>query len=388
MHIPHAYRERDPAIAASDRATADLYLGHATTGDPPADAAATALAQLNPDRAASLTALAIENPSDLPADTPDELYAFLETVPSNPELPLHDTETRAARRAFHRQSDLFIPAFVTATLRNASTPIALSFHATSTVTSDRALSRIRHNTHHFYEIMLPGSLDAGADGWKLSLRIRLIHAHVRHRLLFSGKWDRARYGAPLNAAHLALASANFSASVLRDASRLGAMLTPRARRGYMKIWHRASRLIGVPGELLFDADEQTTRRFAVAAHRYEPPPGPESIEICHALVNAIPAMSGVTEPADARDIARHTYRVSRALLGDPLADALGFPQSRTLGLLPFMRLQRHLTTAAHALSPRRRDDWQAQRTAFLLDHAVLPTFNFRFPRSPLPSKGP
>ena len=387
LHRPVSTASSLP-LNPSPRDLVALYLRHTRTADPPADNAATALAQLTSDRAALLTALAVENPSDLPSDTPDELYAFLETIPSAPEIPLHDTETRAARRAFHSQSDLFIPAFFAATLRNASTAIALSFHATGAVTSDRALRRIRHNTHHFYEIMLPGSLDPGADGWKLSLRIRLIHAHVRHRLLSSGQWDPARYGPPLNAAHLALASANFSASILRDAARLGAVLTPRARRGYMKIWHRASRLIGVPAELLFDADEPATRRFAAAAHACEPPPSLESIEISHALVNAIPAMSTLTDPAAARDLAHRTFRVSRALLGDPLANALRFPPSRTLGLLPFMRLQRHLTTASHALSPRRRRDWQAHRTAFLLDHAVLPSFDYRFPRSATPSKGP
>ena len=83
-----------------------------------------------------------------------------------------------------------------------------------------------------------------------------------------------------------------------------------------------------------------------------------------------------------------TFRVSRALLGHRLANAPRFPPSRTLGLLPLIRQQRRLTTAAHALSPRRRHDWQAHRTAFLLDHAVLPTCNYRFPRSPTLTKGP
>ena len=134
----------------------------------------------------------------------------------------------AARQAFHDHSDLFIAAFVVATLRNATTLIAKSFCATGIVTSARALTRIRHNTHHFFEIMMPGSLDHRADGWKLCLRIRLVHAQVRHLILAAGHWDQATYGTPLSAASMALSSANFSETTLSTATRLGARLTPAA----------------------------------------------------------------------------------------------------------------------------------------------------------------
>ena len=60
--------------------------------------------------------------------------------------------------------------------------------------------------------MLPDALKRQGDGWKLSVRIRLVHARVRRLIRTSGDWDEAVYGAPLSAAHLALASANFSAT--------------------------------------------------------------------------------------------------------------------------------------------------------------------------------
>lgn len=382
--FPTAHPEPPKALPSQNAPLARLYGAYAGTADPPADRAAAALAAMPPDRAARITEAAFHQPLDPPPDAPEPFAAFILTAAAKP-APVENRETRAARIAFHSQSDVFIPAFFTATLRNASTPIARAFYATGTVTSDQALRRIRHNTHHFYEIMLPGSLEPGADGWKLSLRIRLVHAQVRRRIRQSGKWDEALRGPPISAAHLALASANFSASILRDATRLGAILTPAARRGYMAIWYSASRLIGVPEDLLFHADERTTRRFADAAHASEPRPGPESIEISHALVNAIPAMAGETDPETASALAARTFRVSRALLGDRLADQLRFPRSRTAGLLPLMRFERHLRTATHWLSPTRRAAFQAERTAFLLERAVLPGIDYR-PTEPLSSR--
>lgn len=382
--FPTARPEPPTGLPSLQADLARLYGAHAGIADPLADRAAAALAAMPPDHAARLTEISFRQPLDPPPDAPEAFAAFILTAAAGP-APVENRETRAARRAFHAQSDVFIPAFFTATLRNASTGIARAFYATGTVTSDQALRRIRHNTHHFYEIMLPGSLEPGADGWKLSLRIRLVHAQVRRRIRQSGKWNEALRGPPISAAHTALASANFSASILRDATRLGAILTPAARRGYMAIWYSASRLIGVPEDLLFYADERATRRFARAAHGVEPPPGPESIEISHALVNAIPAMAGEADPDTAAALAARTFRVSRALLGDRLADQLQFPRSRTAGLLPLMRLERHLRTARHRISPARRAAFQAERTAFLLERAVLPGFDYR-PTEPLPTR--
>ena len=86
---------------------------------------------------------------------------------------------------------------------------------------------------HFIEIMLSGGLGRDNDGWKLSVRIRLVHAQVRRLLRRYGEWDAAVFGTPLSAAHMGLSSANFSASMLQEAQRLGAKLDPEARVAFM-----------------------------------------------------------------------------------------------------------------------------------------------------------
>ena len=82
-------------------------------------------------------------------------------------------------------------------------------------------------------------------------RIRLVHAQVRRLLRRYGEWDAAVFGTPLSAAHMGLSSANFSASMLREAQRLGAKLDQEARVAFMQIWRYASWLVGTPDELLF-----------------------------------------------------------------------------------------------------------------------------------------
>ena len=234
--------------------------------------------------------------------------------------------------------------------------------------------------------MLPGSLDRDADGWKLSARIRLVHAQIRYLLKESGRWDESTYGVPLSTAHLALAAANFSATILREATRMGAILSPSARRGYMQIWRYASTIIGVPDILLFEGDQRQTARFCRVAHLCEPAPDERSTTIAHALINALPDMARESCDLTRQEMVRQAFKVSRALLGKPLADALSFPPSPTFGVLPGMRAERLAQLALHALSRRHRDAWQARQTRFLLQHAVLPSFDYALPTIPRPTK--
>ena len=233
--IPSAYSPTYREAQLRDRDTAEHYIRHTTIGDPPADAAIASLSHLSSDQTAGILAASIDTDDNLPADTPRELLSLLRSIPHDPPMWLDPDACNAARQAFHDHSDLFIAAFVVATLRNATTLIAKSFCATGIVTSVRALTRIRHNTHHFFEIMMPGSLDHRADGWRLSLRIRLVHAQVRRLILATGDWDQTTYGTPLSAANMALSSANFSETTLSTATRMGARLTPAARHGFMQI---------------------------------------------------------------------------------------------------------------------------------------------------------
>ena len=243
----------------------------------------------------------------------------------------------------------------------------------------QAPRRIRQNTRHFIEIMLPGALHRTGDGWKLSVRIRLVHAQVRRLVRQSGHWDESRYGVPLSPAHMALASANFSATMLRQAERLGAAGNPEERRAFMQIRRYASLLIGTPEDLLFDGDEAQTHELYRIARTCEPPPSPESIAIAHALVNALLDIAGITAPRQRAAFIQHTYRVSRALLGRQLADQLQFPPYPAAGLLTYLKWRRRIYMASRRLVPKLAEKWRGDNFAFLLEASRLLDLSYRLP---------
>ncbi len=142
---------------------------------------------------------------------------------------------------------------------------------------------------------------------------------------------------------------------------------------------RGPHLIGTPESLLFEGDEERTVAFQRIAAICEPPPGQESAVVANALVTALPKIAGKTNLAEHQQMVEHTYRVSRALLGDDLADQLQFPKLSTSGLLRYMRFQRDAVSLSHRIAPTIANKWRGKNFVFLLEASMLDDLSYRLP---------
>lgn len=356
MDIPTAYRPGARLAEREDPATAALYLRHTTIGDPEADAAIAACHEAGAGRQAAWLKAGIESGPGAIPDAPAALRDLLADAARIP--PWFDPDaTRPGCRAFHGNSEMFIGAFVAGVLiEGFCTLISKSFAITGRLV-DQGVRRLQQNNRHLVEIFLPGGLDRDGEGWTLSLRIRLMHARIRFLLDRSDEWDNAAWGRPLSAAHIGFATAAFSGLLLHRARQLGVALPEAERASVMLIWRRAGQLMGVPPALQCATEAEALRLHRIGA-LCEPPPELESILLANALVNSAPIVAGITEPAERRRTARFVYRVSRAMIGDGLADALRYPPgggaATLLALRWRNRADRMLRRAIPALDRRRR----------------------------------
>ena len=95
---------------------------------------------------------------------------------------------------FHRNSSVILAAFVSGVLiEGFTTNIAKSFFITGRV-RDQGVRRLGQNNRHMMEIFLPGGMYRDGDGWKLSVRIRIIHARLRRLLNDSEDWEHRSLG--------------------------------------------------------------------------------------------------------------------------------------------------------------------------------------------------
>jgi len=323
-------REVDPELA-------DAYVEHTLVGDPLADAAIESLDELDQTESHRLIKAAMDGDEEELRDAPDalmELFGALDPPPAffDPE------KTRPGARVFYKYSDLFFVGLVLDSLvTGLSEGLSKGFYITGRTAGN--LRRVKQNTRQLIEITLPGGLDRQGDGWKLTVRIRLIHARVRRMLLNSDEWDTAAEGLPLNMAHMALASTGFSAINLQSARKLGVPLTEEESESFMHIWRYATWLLGVPDKLLYRSEKEAMHLRKIAK-LCEVPPGPKAVAVAHGYINTVPDLIGVTAPAKRKRLMSALFRTSRALMGNELADALDFPKQSTIGALGFVRMQR------------------------------------------------
>ena len=387
FEIPAAHRDGYGKAVALNPDLAASYVANTVVDDPLADAVVETLAQLDGrDSNRFMNACMDQDAEPLP-ETPQALREFFEALKVPPAWFDRDAVV-PAHYAFHKHLDLFIIGFIVVTLRNFNSLMSRVFFMTGQATTEHGVQVVRQNLRYLTEtLMFPGALEPGAGGWKFSLRIRLVHARIRRRLRASGRWDEAAFGAPISAANMALASANFSASLIRDVERLGANLDADARSGLMQIWRYASWLIGTPEALLCDGGEAETAELSRIGHLCEPPPDRISAVITNATVQALPVFARLTAPAAKRAMVEHAYRVSRALLGDELADQFGFPRQRSAGVLPWMRCRYRLQRIFRRVAPNSARLWKADPLVLLLNAADLDKLRCRLPKELEAAKG-
>lgn len=347
--IPLDYRAGHAKVSPADRELADLYVRHTLVGDPDADAVIALLDSFPGNQRQAWIQAGIEGGPEAIPDAPELVRDFFREIE---KIPVWFDPERALLgcQGFHRHSEMMLGAFVGAVLiEGFSTLISKSFSITGRLV-DQGVRRLKQNNRHVLEIFMPGGLDRQGDGWKLSVRIRLVHAQVRSLLRRGEEWETAAWGVPISAAHVAYAAAAFSALLLKRAEMLGARLPEAEREAFMMIWRYSGHLMGVLPELLFTSEQDALRLQRVGA-LCEPPPSIESCQLANGLINAAPIVAGIEDEKSRKKLVRKIYRISRALIGDPLADSLRYPPASTFGILAAHRLSYRASSRLQSVFP-------------------------------------
>ncbi len=342
MKVPSAYAEGYVKARLQDQTTADNYIKHTMMGDAVLDPIMEELSSVPPNDLHRFIQAGIERHDDALRKAPQPLRDFFASLEDPPWL---DREAfRPGVRAFNMNVDLMLTAFVTGVLvEGFSTLIAKSFNITKRVSSTKR--RLQQNNRHMMEIFFPGGLDRDGDGWKLSTRIRFIHTRIRTLLAESGDWNHEAWGAPVSAAHLGYAISVFSQRLLEYSALVGARFSKEEQDSVLQIWRYAGYLMGIPESILYSdgADAQQVYNIGFMC---EPPADPDSVAVANTLIQAIPTVADITDEAEQQKLVRLAYRLSRALIGNELADQFEFPKSASILTLIGFRLRQRLQRLA------------------------------------------
>ena len=349
LKIPSAFVDGYEKARLIDSDLADRYVAHLWIGDPLADAVMRDLGELHGKEMARLIGGAIELDERVLRDAPRSLQNLIHEVTTVPAWYDRERGLRGCK-AFLRNSDHVLAAFVAgAIVEGFATMISKSFAITGRLIDD-GVRRLKQNIRHLLDIFMPGGVEPSGDGWKLTMRIRMVHARVRWLFQAAEEWDRDAWGMPISAAHTALAAAAFSARMIQFAEMLGASLDDDDRAGIMEVWSYTAWVMGAPEAILFHNQADGLHLHRVGA-TCEPEPDFDAVALAHCIVNSAPVVVGVRDPEKRQAAAQYIFRVSRELVGDARAETLRFPARPMMPLLPWLRTKVRLQRSMGRLFP-------------------------------------
>jgi len=178
-------------------------------------------------------------------------------------------------------------------------------------------------------VVAPGGMAVDAPGFQHTVRVRMIHAHVRRHIHAHAEWDDDGWGVPIPQPYMAFTMAEFGHISLAAMTELGIRLRDDELADIYHLWRYVGHVIGVD-PALNPVDEADHIRIEELYHLTSPGPDDYSRDFCRALTEdyLAPQLAGtLVGPAWFRErVARRTmYGMSRVFLGDGPADALGVP---------------------------------------------------------------
>ena len=322
---PPLSQERIASARAKYGHAVDQYLEHLHIGDPLADDLVNCFDRVTRRKGAQMLMQAIDTGIDSVDDPPAELVVLFEQLDRVPCWVDWDRmnlgSAKIMQNALLPAMSLAIYALPHAYLATTNKPLVFS----STLINNTA-RRYALATRFFTEVFMPGNMRRHADGFKFTVLTRITHARVRRQILNSGKWDLT-LGLPLNMAHMAIGTIILSLFVPDGMRCLGGRIRQEDMEGILLLWRYIGYLLGINPQMAYTSEAEA-RHLVEVAYSLEYDPDEDSKVLCKALIEATPAILKIENPFVARTFVSILYALSRNLLGDQLADGLGYPKAK------------------------------------------------------------
>ncbi|KAI5270327.1 hypothetical protein E4T47_06347 [Aureobasidium subglaciale] len=168
-------------------------------------------------------------------------------------------------------------------------------------------------------------IQPGGEGWAATIRVRLLHATVRNRIMKLAEtrpeyFDTAKLGIPINDMDCVGTIVSFSSALIHlSLPRQGIYLRPQEIEDYTALWRYIAHVIGCPTDGLLETKEQS-KRILDSIMMYEISPTRTSQILANNVIRSLQDREPGYASAD------FLVAGARWLNGNQLCDALALPR--------------------------------------------------------------
>jgi len=230
----------------------DRYARFYEVGDPLADAVVEAFEAMGRDDAQAMLMRALDHGIDTVPDAPEALRALVAQVDAVPVWADFDRMDRGAR-AYQRTgtaSALVLSAF--SLMNGYRCGAAVKPLVFTRQLEQMAPRRLAETGRFIVETIQEGAMRRTGEGFKLAVRVRVMHAMVRRMLLRTEWWDREAWGVPINQADMAGTILEFSMLMIHGTRMLGFRFSREESEAILHLWRYSGWLGGVDPSRVHD----------------------------------------------------------------------------------------------------------------------------------------
>ncbi|MBB5955819.1 hypothetical protein FHS29_002400 [Saccharothrix tamanrassetensis] len=224
------------------------------------------------------------NDQALPEGLPAPLREFLEQARG--AVPDWADQTRLRRvREFFQDDGIHIGASLALGSMALAYAVPLGAKMMSLTHRLKYPERRMANTAQFvFDLMSPDPFGPDSRFVVSAVKVRLIHATIRHHLRASGSWDEERDKVPASQEHLLIVWLALSVQVIDFLGRLRVTVTDEEAEDYLHTWRVAGTFLGISPDAMPDTTAQARQVLADALARGGGP-SPEGVELTGHLLD-------------------------------------------------------------------------------------------------------
>jgi hypothetical protein len=323
-------------------ALADMYCEKLMQGDPLADALVARMITMPRAEAQAMVERALDHGVASVPNAPQELIALFNAIDRVPSWVDWDRIALGAR-TYQRTGPAGSLVLSAVSLMNGYHSSAAIKPLLFTGRLDvMARRRLAETGRFIAETIQEDGLRRHSQGFKTTIKVRVVHATVRAMLQRSPGWNNEAWGLPINQADLLSTNLSFSIALVEGVRHIGLRFSKEEVDALLHLWRYSGTLSGCDVGML-PCTEEDAMRLAEMLDLMQPGPDDGSTLLANALRGAITEErkdGSLPEPVRSF-LLRYHDGITRDVIGDEKSDRLGvgFPEWKWVvrGMRPLMQ---------------------------------------------------